>query len=468
VERNLIRDFWTGVNVAAGSTGAGVISNRILRLGGSVKGSVPTTTADLRKYLDDRYYAIELSGGLCTARANRIELLSAQWGGIRIRTERANVSDNVLDAELPGTESLVPASIYCTVDATSGHTGSAATVRGNSLHGPQTGIVISRVAAVEVCDNRMDGTLRGWFGVRVDDCSHATVAGNLVFTVGYGFSLSEGDHNTVRDNRLALALIGVLSDAETDLDIRGNEVTGGVLGGLVLTVASGALTVTHNRIVNCGWIPLTPDIQGGIFAFSGESFSFAGRGQLRIESCEVIDSGIAPDGKLASGAVRGIHAWVPSCQILSNRVVCVNERLTGAPVEHRALLILGPLSDIKAVNLTGAAVVANNVFRGPGLTALVQFFLTEKDSLGYWFQKIAFNGNFCDHLARRVEKGATVLLAGRHVAASANHVTAPEGVPSMDGTGSLRASVVGNVTTGALVNFVAAQPTPIPAFNILV
>lgn len=469
VERNLIRDFWTGVDVSAGSTGATVISNRILRLGGPVTGPVPTTAAELRKYLDDRSYAIELSGGLCTARANRIELLSAQWGGIRIRTERANVSDNVLDAELPGTETLVPASIYCTVDATSGRTGSTSTVRGNSLHGPQTGIVISRVAGVEVCDNRMDGTFRGWFGARVDDSSYATVAGNLVFAVGFGFSMSEGDHNIVRDNRLSLALIGVLSDAETDLDVRGNEVTGGVLGGLVLNVASGALTVTHNRIVNCGWIPVASGIQGGIFAISGEIFGFAGAGQLRIESCEVIDSGIAPDGKLAAGAVRGIHAWVPSCQILSNRVVCVDERLRGVPVEHRALLLLGPLSYINAVNLTGAAVVANNVFRGPGRTALVQFFLTAiSDPLGYWFQKIAFNGNFCDHLTTPVENGATVLLAGRHVAVSANQVTAPRGMRSMDGAGSLRASVVGNVTTGSLVNFPTVLPMPIPDFNIQV
>src|SRR5262249_12134454 len=157
------------------------------RLGGPSSGTFPTTPAELRAYLDGRFYAIELSGGRCSARANRIELLSAQWGGIRIRTDDARVADNVLEAQSPETRSPVPASIYCTVDTTTGRTGNAATIRGNSLRGPQTGIVISRVAAVEVSDNRVDGTFRGWYGVYLDASSYATVADNLVFTVAYAF-----------------------------------------------------------------------------------------------------------------------------------------------------------------------------------------------------------------------------------------------------------------------------------------
>jgi hypothetical protein len=379
------------------------------------------------------------------------------------------VTENVLEANVPEADDLRPASIYCTVDPTSGRNGSASIVRGNSLHGPQTGIVISRVAGVEVCDNRIDGTSRGWFGVRVDDAAYATVAGNLVLTVGFGFSLSEGDHNVVRDNRLSFALIGVVSDAETDLDVRGNEITGGVMGGLVLNVASGALNVTHNRIVNCGWIPVAPDIQGGIFAFSAEIAGFTGTGQLRIESCEVIESGVGVDGKFAAGAVRGIHAWVPSCQILSNRVVCVNPGLPVAQ-EHRALLLLGPLSFIRAEYPVSAAVVANNVFRGPGRTHLVQIFDQRiTDGIHFWFPRIAFNGNFCDHLAVEGGNVVTVQLSGQHVAASANQVVAPSGVRSIDGTGSVRASVVGNVTTGAIGGFPAAPsttPTPISSFNM--
>jgi hypothetical protein len=126
------------------------------------------------------------------------------------------------------------------------------------------------------------------------------------------------------------------------------------------------------------------------------------------------------------------------------------------------------LSYINQDSLTGVAVVANNVFRGPGVTALVQCFLaTITDPIGFWFQRILFNGNFCEHLTRPNDNAATVLLAGRRVAASANQVTAPRSVKSIDGTGSAAAaSVVGNVTTGDIVGFPTALPAPIPAFNM--
>src|SRR5262249_6979160 len=152
-------------------------------------GPLPTTAAEIRAYLDSKSYAIELSGGRCSAHRNHIELESAEWGGIRVRTERASVTANTIVANLPAGQLLVSPAIYCTVDSTSGRAGNLSIIANNILQGPQTGVVLSRVTGVAICDNRVDGLFRGWFGAYLDDCTYTTVADNHVASVGFGFAL---------------------------------------------------------------------------------------------------------------------------------------------------------------------------------------------------------------------------------------------------------------------------------------
>jgi hypothetical protein len=468
VERNILRHFTTGIEAAAGGRGGTVVANRILRSAGPSTGPLPTTPVELRNYLDSKSYAIELSGGRCIADRNHIELDSAEWGGIRVRTERATVTANVIVGNLPEGQLLVPPAIYCTIDTTNGRVGNFATLSDNVLQGAQTGIVASRVAGVAICDNRVDGLFRGWFGVRLDDCSATTVADNHVASVSFGFALSDGDHNLLRSCRFAFALAGVTADAETDLTIRDSEFIGGAFGAFLLSIQGGDTLISGNRIANCGWVALGP-IQGAIFVISGPLFEPV-TNSLRIDSCEILEAGVAPDGTTATGAVRGIHAWVPNCQILGNRVVSTNPKLLGTTDEHRALLLLGPLSYSGIPIMVGSAIVANNVFRGPGATCLVQFFRFDLiDALKFWFHKIAFNGNFCDHNTTEGDNKATVLLIGLHALATGNQITSLQGVASIDIRTDSAASVVGNITSGAIRDTgVTLQATPLTNFNMTV
>ena len=130
------------------------------------------------------------------------------------------------------------------------------------------------------------------------------------------------------------------------------------------------------------------------------------------------------------------------------------------------------------VGSMSSALVSNNVCRGPGLMHLVEFPIFQFGNARAMFHKILFNGNFCDHLALTTDavlkSGSTVLLSGVHVAASANQVTAPgialgklATINSLDCAGSQRTSVVGNVTTGAIVNLAVTSPGPLPGpFNM--
>jgi hypothetical protein len=193
---------------------------------------------------------------------------------------------------------------------------------------------------------------------------------------------------------------------------------------------------------------------------------------LRIDSCEILESGVSPaGGATATSAVRGIHAWVPNCQIVNSRVISTHPKLIRSTDEHRALLLLGPVSDARRKIGVSSAVVANNVFRGPGQTSLVQFFRVDIGSdnvLGWEFHKIAFNGNFCEHYTTEGVNKATVVLSGFHTLATGNQVTAQSGVPSIDIRGDHAASVVGNITSGEILdNAVPQQPTPLANFNVM-
>ena len=476
-ERNVLVDFQTGIHASQGSQGAQVIGNRIFRSSGAADGDIPVDAVALRTYLDGLAYAIDLAGGRCVADGNTIELDSPQWGGIRVSCAGAMVARNVLVANLPQDSTLLPAGIYCTLDASTGLGGGASTIRDNSLTGPQVGIVVSRVAAVSVLDNRVDGQGRGWYGLRLDAAGYTTAAGNLVAAVGFAFMLNDGNHNVVRDGRAAITFIGVIALEEIQLTVQDNEISAAFILGMLLRVLSGDLVVTRNRILNCGL--LTFGGIAGLLAWS-DALAEPVTDTVRVEGCEILDAGVAPDGKLATTKVIGLAVVAGNCQVMANRVVSVNPKLAALALEHRALVCVGPLLAQDPISaLTSSALVSNNVFRGPGLTHLVELpsaSLTDKTRS--IFHKILFNGNFCDHLAQTSEtvlkKGSTVLLSGVHVAASANQVTAPvvalgksATINSLDCAGSQRTSVVGNVTTGAIVNLGTTSPGPLPGpFNM--
>jgi hypothetical protein len=478
-ERNTLVDFITGVRVAAGSQGAKVIGHRIFRTSASQEGAPPGTADALRAYLDSRAYAIELLGGICVADDNYAELNAPGWGGIRIQCPGAVVSRNVLLANLPAGSTLLPAGIYCTLDATSGLGGAACTIRENALTGAQAGIVVSRVDAVSVIDNRIDGQGRGWYGVRLDDTGYTTVAGNLVASTGVAVWLNDGHNNVVRDGRSALSFIGIAATGETQLTLQDNEITAAFDLGIAATDAVGDLLVARNRVQNCGWagtVPIGVWVQARVMLEPVTA-------SVRIEDCEILEAGVAPGGfTTATTAVVGLVVIAGNCQVLGNRVVTVNATLVGQQLEHRALGLLGPVLAVgNPKTQVGSALIANNVLRGPGLTHLVEAkTLNPAGDTLLKFRKIQFNGNFCDHLGSTsldAPQGAsTVFLSGVHVAASANQITAaavwktnvpaPISISSLDCDRCQRSSIVGNVTSGAIVNVGTTLPTPVTSFNM--
>ena len=474
LERNLIVNYQTGILLLENATATTIARNRILRPVTNLVSSdpLPVSAVELRAYLDaaSRVYAIDLHGGGRNSRVhdNQIELESDYFGGIRVLIDQVLVRSNLITASLPESLPTMPPAIYCGA-LPSGVNANGSTVIENILQGPTTGIVVSLSAGVAVTDNRIDGQGRGWFGVRLDDCAYTTVTGTLIAAVPFPFVCSEGDHNVLRNNRAAFALAGCGVLSETEFTFDDNEITGAIFGGVLGFFEVGNCSLSRNRIVNCGQLPFG-SVQGGIIAVSSWPIVL-NPNTLRIESCEVIESGVGPDGKVGSGAVTGIQAWFPNCHIIGNRVIATNPNVDTA-LEHRALQLVAPvnlrISD-HVLPIGAAALVSGNVFRGFGNSHLVELLRAgTTGGWGLWFDKIVFSSNVCDHVVmlNDNQSQATVLLGGRGAAIAANTVVGPGGLRSISGDNFTEGTATANATTGVIDQFTSITPSPETGFNI--
>lgn len=472
IENNRIRHYWIGIYLRHAAEGSLVADNRIARSAGAMQGDAPTDVAQMRQYLDARLYGIDVEAARCEIRGNYIDLRSAAWGGIRASGAHATIADNVLEAADKFAALLVPAGIYCVADAKNGNAADHAVVHDNRLLGPQTGIVISRVAAATASGNHVDGGGAGWYGVRIDDCSEVRCADNVLREVFFAVFSSEGDRNRVTGNRIVQTAVGITATQEADLEIAGNSVQSALLAGTALFVR-GASALLGNRIANCGY---APSLSLGIAVYAEEVFTLSG-GHLRIEDCEVIDTGLSADGtQVTTANAVGIAGWVPACQIVGNRVGYSQAARLDPQKEHRALVLIGPLAMHFATGagqieyMFGSAQVTDNHFRGPGRSRLIEFLrIVLNDNLDLRFEKLTFSDNVCDHLGAEVNaQDASVRLWGGHMIVMGNHVKAPANVNAMSLSFRNKVALMGNVTTGDYIDVGTVIPTPIANFNVRV
>ncbi len=475
IERNVIVNFQTGIVMHENASAAIIANNRIRRpVTNLVSGDpLPGTPAQLRVYLDSmsRVYAIDLRGGGRNSRVhdNQIELESDYFGGIRVQIDQVLVRANLITSTLPAGIETMPPAIYCGALPT-GESATGSTVIENIIQGPTTGIIVSLSGGVAVTDNRIDGQGRGWFGVRLDDCAYTTVTGTLIAAVPLPFVCSDGDHNVLRNNRAAFALAGCGVMSESEFTFDDNEITGAIFGGILGFFEFGNCSLSRNRIINCGTLPFGP-VQGGIVAVSAYPI-FVNLSTLRIECCEVVESGVAPDGKVGSGTVIGIQAWFANCHILGNRVIATNQSVVQT-LEHRALQLIGPVNAVitdRVIPGGASALVSGNMFRGFGNTHLVELLHSATiTGSGLWFDKIVFSSNVCDHFAAvnpNLPTQATVLLGGRGAAIAANTVAGVGGLRSISGGNVTEGTATANATTGVIAQFTSVTPAPETNFNI--
>ncbi len=470
IANNTIRHFWVGIYLRRHAEGSLVADNHIHRLGGPVEEPAPTDTEEMRQYLDIRLYAIDVEAAACVVRGNEIDLDSNLWGGIRVSGAHVTVSGNTLLSTFKPGQLVVPASIYCLANAEQGRGADHVAVNSNQLLGPQTGIVISRINGASVIGNHIDGEGGGWYGVRIDECNDSRAQDNRMQDLFFAMHLSAGERNRVLGNDINNAGNGITSLQEAEVEISGNRLQSCLVMGMGMFVR-GAASFIDNRLANCGY---SAGLSFGIGVFS-EEFLGSGSALVRIEGCEVIDTGVSADGsQITTVAAMGISGWVPNLQVLDNRVGYTRPDTLNTQMEHRAFMFIGPLAYRVALGagmfelMTGSALVNGNHFRGPGRTTLVEFFrLNVDNNFDFRFEKVTFSNNICDHLNAEVnETGATVRLWGGHLIAMGNHVKGPLNVNSMALSNRNQVALMGNITTGNYIQVGTVTPPAIANFNV--
>jgi len=79
IENNRIHHFWVGISLRRQAEGSLIAGNHISRSTGTTQDTFPGDVAQLRQYLDNRLYAIDVEAARCELRGNYIDLRTAAW-----------------------------------------------------------------------------------------------------------------------------------------------------------------------------------------------------------------------------------------------------------------------------------------------------------------------------------------------------------------------------------------------------
>jgi len=305
------------------------------------------------------------------------------------------------------------------------------------------------------------------YAVYLSDTVRARVAGNRAEGSSHGFRLDRGERGAVLDNRIERGGFGLTVGSHSGLRAAGNrveDIAGWGFGGAML---SGTTTVASNRFRSCGH----GSPAGGVAMAVAALADF---GELVIESCEVVDTGISLDQTKVVQPAFGITALlVASCRIEGNLVSLSNPLLARDPAaEDRALLLMGllelQLTDV--VVFGGSARILGNTLIGTGATSLVQLLqVAISQVVRVRFESVIFADNRCEHWVTEPREAAgTVSLRGRSAIVHGNRITSTvgKGISSVRFNG-VPGPFVANHTSGGSDRAAPAQfPSPESAFNL--
>ncbi|MCP4329289.1 MAG: hypothetical protein GY791_12725 [Alphaproteobacteria bacterium] len=461
VERNEISGFVMGIVLANDPFAEFPFS---LASGSLIQGNRIERVATMEPTGDVKAFGIFVAASACRILDNRLSYSSAAYGGISASGTNCAIEHNWLTyvpAGQQGEDRPLAIQVGLDADNAVGH-GDGATVANNRLAGPQDGILIQQCMDAEIVENRLESAgdpVR--FGITLSQVTHGRVAANRLVNAQAAINLNEGERNSVEANILAGGLAGISAVGQQALTIDRNRIESLDWWGVLGAQLEGTTMISRNRIVSCGSAS-TP------FGALGIGLVFA-LGEVQIESCEIINTGISADGTQTAPLATGIWGFVVlECRIEGNEVTYSDMTSGFDPnQEHRALRILGYLEYTSGEFAFGfPAQVLNNKFIGPGRSALVEFHeFALGQTFAVRFERVFFSNNYCFHLGGQAgAQAATVRLTGRRAVVMGNQIKALAQINSVD-FGSTRGVFIGNITRGGATQLVDF-PTPEGDFNL--
>jgi hypothetical protein len=459
VERNLLQGFQSGIVVLRGDRSL-IAENRVQR--------APFVDPPPG---DPRVFGIDVAAAGCVVRGNQVQLASPLHGGIRMADIEVLAEENVLESspQAVAAGAGLPLGILLALSPAGGPLPDDGVIRGNIFLGPQDAILVSDNRGAQILDNLIgvEESPRTGNAITLQGVTRAVVSGNRVTNAERGIGLAQGRQNRVTANTVRICGLGIGAEAEAGLQVWDNRVEDTGAAGIFGINLLETVDLSRNHLQFCGHA--LPDAAVGIGVFQSQA-------DVIVELCEVLDTGLRP-GSAAIGVpvAHGISlGFVASCRVQGNLVRYLTPDGLDLNREDRALLLVGPLSFVtgnQRVTL-GSALVQDNKFLGPGLSALVEMVRVPiTDNVDTRFDRVTFNGNHCEHLVTEGGRTrATVVLWGEHLIAMGSHVRAIPDInyPSMRFNGRPDVALLGNVTTGALFQFGSTVPAPHTSFNVLI
>lgn len=426
IEQNHITGFLTGIRVDEDAERPAIVGNTVLRP--SIEGSGE----------QGKFYGIDVEAAYGVIAENYVDLTSTLYVGIRTRGSHTRIEGNrlisTLETEPASEEKPPPLPLGIFVVLENGGTDfppDHSVVRGNTISGLLDGILIVSeytddaeqvaVEGVQVLENQImsrvykERQFSPRVAVAILNANDTVIAGNHIRDTELGITLIGGIGNRVLTNNLIGGKTGIEAKDETNLDLFENVVEGMKSHGFSGRTLLGDTTVSHNRFAFCGYEK--PAVS--VFVSVAES--------LCIESCQILDTGISPDGEnMVKERTFGINVkGAASCQISKNRVAnpsIPKREIIQRKKEDRALYLGSP-----PLALSSAQVV-DNVFSGTGFKHLIEFAYSQSVR----FSKVIFTNNYCEHYGnvRHITdvrpRPATVSFWGLHLIVIGNHVVGPD------------------------------------------
>ncbi|HEX7979864.1 MAG TPA: DUF6519 domain-containing protein [Gemmatimonadaceae bacterium] len=344
-------------------------------------------------------------------------------------------------------------------------------ITANRVRDSLVGVILLGGIESEVADNVIDATTErpGNVGVGLLLDLTSVVERNAISRCAEGILSALCRSMRVQDNDIYRTGLGIVSLADVDLALRGNNVEDADRTGITAYFSQHELTLAGNRTVRCGY--RSPDQAIGIDVRLAIAL-------VTVEGCHVIDTGESanPGAPVFTAprfgilVYRALGARVRSCEIASKPLALQSSGASAVNATSRALFMwtLTPAEVLTALPDVGKSMIP---FADATDNVIEQSVLTLIDIVA--FPEITFALNRCINFDR--VNVPTVRLFASNMTVTGNRVKHPTPVitpalvPSLKMTFDRPLAAIGNMTTaGATVVALGGAPvvpTPYPSFN---
>jgi hypothetical protein len=335
-------------------------------------------------------------------------------------------------------------------------------VQTNLLDGLQDGIVVRNAAHIVVAENTIgapNGEVRT--GILFDAVSESRAEGNRISDARTAVNLVDGSGNRIGGNEVSRGGVGLLVDSDAWVEIDGNRLreTGEV--PIQIGFWQGTARLHNNRCEYCGH---------GLPQLTAAIFAYVGLGELQIEHCELHHTGVSPDDGSVAQAIFGVLGLlILQASLQSNNIAAAvgDAGANALQGQHRAVYLLGfmdlQISDL--VDFGFPAQLVDNRFTGLGDFPVVEIAgFPVNDVFNMRFNRVQYSDNFCWHLNRQAQSGASVVIASATASAMGNHFKWLQRITPVD-FGATNALYMGNAADGVFAQGTSILPSPQNAFN---